>query len=72
METTPNTTSSAHASTLEEKLKHFKFPKFHYEKHKPVVNVNEVADSQLTIGAKIADAVAASMGYIGIYPKNLE
>ncbi len=62
MEITPKTTSSAHAPTLEEKLKQFKFPKFHHEKNKPVVNVNEVADSQLTIGAKVADAVASFVG----------
>lgn len=62
MEISSNTTSPARASTLEEKLKKLKFPKFHYEKHKPIVNVNEVADSQLTVGAKIADAVAATVG----------
>ncbi len=72
MEIPSNTTSPAHKSTFEEKLKHFKFPKFHREKLKPIVNVNEQHDNQLTIGAKIADAVAAGMGYIEICPKNLE
>jgi uncharacterized membrane protein len=62
MEITSNTTPPVHTSTLEEKLKHLKFPKFHHEKHKPIVNVNEVADSQLTIGAKVADAVASGVG----------
>jgi uncharacterized membrane protein len=62
MEISSNTTSPAHASTVEEKLKHLKFPKFRREKHVPIVNVNEVADSRLTIGAKIADAVAAGVG----------
>ncbi|HWS84550.1 MAG TPA: DUF1003 domain-containing protein [Ktedonobacteraceae bacterium] len=62
MEITSNTTSPAHASTLEEKFKHLKFPKFHHEKHKPIVNVNEVTESQLTIGAKVADAVASFVG----------
>lgn len=40
---------------------HFKFPTFKHD-HAPVVNVNEVADEQLTIGQKIADSVAATMG----------
>src|SRR5437588_411701 len=62
MEITSNTASPAHTSTLEEKFKHLKFPKFHHEKHKPIVNVNEVVDNQLTIGAKIADAVASTVG----------
>lgn len=62
MEISSNTTSPAHVSLLEEKLKHLKFPKFHREKQKPIVNVNEIADSQLTIGAKIADAVASGVG----------
>src|SRR6266705_1617161 len=62
MEITSNTTPPVHSSTLEEKFKHLKFPKFHHEKHKPIVNINEVADNQLTFGAKIADAVASSVG----------
>lgn len=62
MEITSNTASPAHTSTLEEKFKHLKFPKFHHEKHKPIVNVNKVVDNQLTIGAKIADAVASTVG----------
>jgi len=62
MEISSNTTSPTHTSTLEEKFKHLKFPKFHHEKHKPIVNVNEVAESQLTIGAKVADAVASGVG----------
>lgn len=62
MEISSNTTPPVHASTLEEKLKHLKFPRFHHEKHKPIVNVNEVVNSQLTIGAKIADAVASGVG----------
>src|SRR5260370_2994871 len=63
MEITSNTMPPVHSSTLEEKFKHLKFPKFHHEKHKPIVNINEVADNQLTFGAKIADAVAVDLGY---------
>ncbi len=40
---------------------HFKFPTFRHE-HPPVVNVNEVADEQLTLGQRIADGVATTMG----------
>jgi len=43
-------------------LERFHFPTFKHESHGPVVNVNEVADAQLTIGQKVADAVAAGMG----------
>jgi len=69
MEITSNTTPPVHSSTLEEKFKHLKFPKFHHEKHKPIVNINEVADNQLTVGAKIADAVAADIRYYRDIPK---
>jgi uncharacterized membrane protein len=40
---------------------HFKFPTFKHE-HPAVINVNEVADEQLTLGQKIADGVAETMG----------
>ena len=40
---------------------HFKFPTFKHE-HPPVINVNEVADERMTIGQKIADGVASTMG----------
>jgi uncharacterized membrane protein len=40
---------------------HFKFPTFRHE-HPPVINVNEVADEQLTVGQRIADSVAATIG----------
>ncbi len=44
-----------------ESLHHLRFPSF---KHAPsqVINVNKVADEQLTVGAKIADTVAATVG----------
>jgi uncharacterized membrane protein len=40
---------------------HFKFPTFKHD-HPPVVNVNELADERLTMGQRIADGVAATMG----------
>lgn len=40
---------------------HFKFPTFKHE-HPPVINVNEVADKQMTMGQRIADSVAATIG----------
>jgi len=40
---------------------HFKFPKFKHE-HPPVIDVNEVADERMTVGQRIADGVAATMG----------
>jgi uncharacterized membrane protein len=41
---------------------HFAFPKFKHEQHGPVVNVNKVANEKLTLGARIADTVAATVG----------
>ncbi len=43
-------------------LEHMRFPKFEHEAHPPIINVNEVADGRLTLGQKVADAVAAGMG----------
>src|SRR5579864_2522577 len=40
---------------------HFKFPTFKHD-HAPVIDVNAVADEQMTIGQKIADGVAATVG----------
>ena len=40
---------------------HFKFPTFKHE-HPPVIDVNEVADERMTIGQKVADKVAGTMG----------
>jgi uncharacterized membrane protein len=40
---------------------HFKFPTFKHE-HSPVIDVNEVADERMTIGQRIADGVASTMG----------
>src|SRR5437588_1532385 len=40
---------------------HFKFPKFKHE-HPPVIDVNEVADERMTIGQRVADKVASTVG----------
>lgn len=41
---------------------HFAFPKFKHEQHGPIVNVNKATDEKLTLGARVADIVAAAMG----------
>ena len=43
-------------------LKHLQFPKFKHETHPAVKNVNEIADEKLTLGQRVADAVANGMG----------
>src|ERR1700736_3206117 len=40
---------------------HFKFPTFKHE-HPPIIDVNEVVDEQMTVGQKVADTVAATVG----------
>ena len=40
---------------------HFKFPTFKHQ-HPPVIDVNAVADERMTIGQRIADGVAATVG----------
>ena len=40
---------------------HFKFPTYKHD-HPPVINVNEVADDELTVGQRVADKVATRMG----------
>jgi uncharacterized membrane protein len=40
---------------------HFKFPTFKHD-HPAIIDVNQVADDKLTVGQKIADGVAATMG----------
>src|SRR5437667_2707609 len=62
------TTSAKSLSSYGEDLKHvldgmhFKFPGFKHEHHSAIVNVNHVAEEQLTFGARIADKVAATVG----------
>lgn len=40
---------------------HLKFPAFKHG-HAPIINVNKVVDEQMTIGQRVADAVASGMG----------
>ncbi len=40
---------------------HFRFPTFKHD-HPPVININEVADRQMTFGQRIADNVAEFIG----------
>lgn len=40
---------------------HFRFPKFQHT-HPAVINVNEVVDERLTMGQRVADKVAATVG----------
>lgn len=60
----PAKSSSPNSGNLKHTLQgmRIQFPKFKHEQHTPIVNVNEVADDRLTIGQKIADAVAATVG----------
>lgn len=39
----------------------FKFPTFKHD-HPPIIDVNEVVDEQMTLGQKVADTVAATVG----------
>lgn len=40
---------------------HFKFPTFKHN-HAPVINVNKIADEQMTVGQRVADRVASTVG----------
>src|SRR5215469_1904197 len=40
---------------------HIKFPTFKHT-HAPIMNVNKVADERMTLGQRVADAVASGMG----------
>src|SRR5258708_17901420 len=40
---------------------HFKFPTFKHD-HPAIIDVNQVADQQLTVGQKVADKVTSTMG----------
>lgn len=67
MDITPGTENTAsipphhaHTDKLLD-LKRLRFPTFKHE-HTPIRNVNEVADEKLTVGQKIADAVASTVG----------
>jgi uncharacterized membrane protein len=42
-------------------FKRWHFPKFKHD-HPPVINVNDAADEQFTVGQKVADSVASTVG----------
>lgn len=54
-----HTHGEGHTSLLEGM--HIKFPTFKHN-HPEVINVNEVADEQLSMGQRVADRVAGTMG----------
>jgi hypothetical protein len=62
-----NATPKKHSSAYGENFKHlfegvhFRFPKYRHD-HPAVINVNEVADERMTLGQRVADAVASGMG----------
>jgi len=66
MDIAPGTTP-AHPHTHGETFKHWiegahiQFPRFKHD-HPAVINVNKVADEQMTLGQRIADGVASVMG----------
>ena len=63
----PETVTQRHAHTHMEGFQrwiegvHIQFPRFKHD-HPPIINVNKVADEQLTVGQKVADKVASGMG----------
>ncbi len=63
----PGTTTQSHAHTHMEGFQHWiegvhiQFPKFKHD-HPAIIDVNKAADEQLTVGQRIADGVAATMG----------
>ena len=59
--TTPHTRNHTEAFLHMFEGKHIKFPTFKHE-HPPIVDVNKVANEQMTMGQKIADKVAATVG----------
>lgn len=65
MDITPNAEGLSHVQRHPSKelldLKRWHFPKFKHD-HPRIRNVNELAEEKLTVGQKIADAVAANMG----------
>jgi uncharacterized membrane protein len=67
MNTQANATPAKHSSAYGDNFKHlfegvhFRFPTFQHT-HPAVINVNEVADERLTMGQRVADRVAGTMG----------
>lgn len=60
MDITPSAETTRAAGHKSEGL-HIHFPKFTHD-HPAVIDVNKAHDEQLTVGQKVADAVAANMG----------
>jgi uncharacterized membrane protein len=66
MNTQANAMPAKHAPAYGDNFKHlfgvhFRFPTFQHT-HPAVINVNEVADEGLTMGQRVADRVAGTMG----------
>ncbi|GLV55120.1 hypothetical protein KDH_19670 [Dictyobacter sp. S3.2.2.5] len=71
MDTVPNKTRVGLSTTKQEQalrspfphldVAQWRFPKFTH-KHAPIINVNEAHDEKMSRGAKIADAVATTVG----------
>ncbi len=66
MEINSNTTQqiSSHEGAIKHLLDgmHVKFPTFKHEHHEAVVNVNAVDDERRSVGDRVADAVASTVG----------
>src|SRR5579883_3429640 len=60
MDITPNVETTRAANHKSEGF-HIHFPKFKHD-HPAIIDVNKAHDEQLTVGQKVADAVAANMG----------
>ena len=41
---------------------HFQFPTFKHDRHPAVVDINQIADERLSVGDRVADAVASGVG----------
>jgi uncharacterized membrane protein len=59
--TTPHTHNHSEAFLHMFDGMHIKFPTFKHE-HAPIIDINKVTDEQMTMGQKIADKVAATVG----------
>lgn len=62
--TTPAKSLSSYGENLKHMFDgmHFQFPQFKHEHHPTIVNVNQLADGQLTFGQRVADQLASGMG----------
>jgi len=63
----PETVTQSHAHAHLEGFQHWiegvhiQFPKFKHD-HPAIINVNKIADEQMTLGQRVADKVASGMG----------